>query len=173
MLKLVDSDSKISVEEFRVPASDSKGHTTRQYFSCTPDLSAQVDELFQSRKYPYRTKGDILRHALYRHMRLLSSMDPDLAEGWDLVEMGLELMRGQETEREIQSIFASLDKTVRTHAANGEVSEAIRWVTRVYSTFLKQSEGYIRDRALAQIKQRYGQYLVRRKPLDLRNIEEE
>ena len=58
MLKLVkDDESRPDPAEFRIPASDTKGHSARQWFRCIPAMARQIEQVIQARQFPYRTKG--------------------------------------------------------------------------------------------------------------------
>jgi len=58
-------------ESFRVGGSDAKGHNVRMFFRTQPGHGHQCDSIIQSKIFPYRRKGDLLRHALHRHLQWL------------------------------------------------------------------------------------------------------
>jgi len=61
---------------FQVPASDTKGHNTKLWFRLQPGHAQMIDRVVSSRKFPYRSQGDLLRHAILRHMHFLDALAP-------------------------------------------------------------------------------------------------
>ena len=111
--------------QFRIPASDTKGHTNRMYFRCQPGHSHQVSVMLDSKKFPYRTKGDLLRHALVRHLDWLGTQAPVpsiMAE----VDTILEIMRDEQFAQEFAIVFDKMGQRIATHLGGGSQGEALR-----------------------------------------------
>ena len=62
--------------DFQVSDTDAQGHGEHIQFKVPPGMMRQVDEIVTSRWFPYRTKSDLLRHALKAHLEMLVSIAP-------------------------------------------------------------------------------------------------
>jgi len=157
MLKVVKSEQEgvPSPDEFRVPASDTKGHSARQWFRCVPSMARQLEQTIQSRQFPYRTKGDILRHALHRHMKWLSSIEgvPSVSGQVDVI---LEIMRDEEMSNDFTLVFDKLAERISKHMEEGSNREAIRLLLIVNNHVNAMPEGFWKNKYQSEIRRKYG-----------------
>lgn len=160
MTKKQEHDEQIIYDtaEFRVPASDSKGHNVRQWFRCQPGHDRQVELVLRTKKFPYRTKGDILRHALVRHLRWIEEQAP-VPSVMKEVDSILEIMRDEEFAQDFEVTFEKLGERINSHMARGAHGEARRLLLLVNRHISAMPEGYWRDRYEQEIKARYGYIL--------------
>lgn len=142
-------------EDFIIPASDTKGHNTRQWFRCIPAMSGQVEQIVQSKKFPYRTKGDLLRHALHRHVKWLSSAEPTATVSGQVDAM-LEILKDDEKNNDFSLVLERLNKRISQHIDAGSQREATRLVLIMQSSISEMPEGFWRDKYEKELKKRYG-----------------
>jgi len=152
------SDNKPDSSEFIIPASDTKGHSARHWFRCIPAMARQVEQIIQSKNFPYRTKGDLLRHALHRHMTWLSSVEPMVTVSGQVGAM-LEVMRDEEMNNDFALVFEKMGERITQHLSTNSQREAARLVITVQSCINEMPDGFWKDRYQRQIKERYGSLL--------------
>ena len=170
-VKLVkDSSSEPDHAEFRIPASDTKGHSARQWFRCIPSMARQVEQITQAKQFPYRTKGYLLRHALHRHMRWLASLEP-LKTVSGQVDAILEIMRDEEINKDFSLVFARLEDRISSYMEDGDNREAARLVLIVQSHIKEMPSGFWKDKYQKKIKVQFGGLLKKATKLKLGNIE--
>ena len=99
------------VNEFRVHASDKKGHSARRWFRLQPGHDQMLSEIVASRKFPYRDAGDIVRHAVKRHLDWLETLEP-IPSVTKQVDIILDLMRQEEFQRDFQTVMDKLREQV-------------------------------------------------------------
>lgn len=175
MLKVVkpqEQDGRPSPEDFRISASDTKGHSARQWFRCIPAMSSELEKVIQSRQFPYRTKGDILRHALHRHIRWLSSIG-DLPSVSGQVDVILEIMRDEEMNNDFTLVFAKLEERIAKHIGEGSNREAMRLLLIVQNHINSMPEGFWKSRYQSEIKKKYSGMIKGSTKASLSNMGEE
>ena len=141
--------------EFRIPASDTKGHTARQWFRLIPTMSRQIDQTVQAKIFPYRTKGDLIRHAVHRHMEYLSDLEP-IVSTTGQVDAMLEIMRDEEMNNDFALVFTKMNERVNQHLSEGSRKEAARLVMIIQSHITKMPSGFWKDRYCKEMKKKFG-----------------
>jgi hypothetical protein len=144
--------------EFRIAASDTKGHSSRNWFRCVPAMGRIVDQIVQSKVFPYRTKGDLLRHGLSRHIRWLESIAPVRSVTAEVDTM-LEILRDEEFYSDFVNVFDKLGERVNSHMSGGSVGEARRLLLNIIRNIDNMPEGYWRDRYKLEVENKYGHIL--------------
>jgi len=151
-------ENKPEPAEFIIPASDPKGHSARHWFRCIPAMARQTEQIIQTKKFPYRTKGDLLRHALHRHVSWLSSIEPMVTISGQ-VDAILEIMRDEEMNNDFALVFDKMKERIAQHLAIGSRREAARLVLTIQNCIKEMPEGYWKDRYKNKIKRKYGDLL--------------
>lgn len=157
-LRLVKEGEGPSPDEFRIPASDVKGHSARLWFRAIPTMARQIEQVVQSRCFPYRTKGDLLRHALHRHMNWLAKFEgvTSIAGQVDVI---LEVMRDEETNNDFKLVFARMDERISQHVTGGAQAEAIRLILTVNNHISAMPDGFWKTKYKEELKNKYGKLL--------------
>lgn len=163
MLKVIEgTGDQPNSDEFIIPASDTKGHSARCWFRTVPSMLRQVQQILDSKAFPYRTKGDIFRHALHRHMRWLNSIEP-IPSVAGQVDAILEIMRDEEFHNDFALVFDKMGERISQHMANGSEAEARRLVLLVNTHIKGMPGGYWREKYQKELMARYG-HLLRNAP---------
>jgi len=155
----MDESGNYKEESFIIPASDAKGHSVRQGFRCTPGHDRQMNIILSSRRFPYKTKPDLLRHAMDRHLKWLLTLDSSLPSVMTQIGIITEILKDEEFHQEFRRIFDRMGDAVANYMSQGSNTEAQRIILQVIAQVKKMPEGYWRDRYLTEIKQRYGHLL--------------
>jgi len=167
-VRLIETDEMDPVE-FRIPASDTKGHNARQWFRCIPSMSRQVEQVVQSKQFPYRTKGDLLRHALHRHMSWLTTIAPVLTVSGQ-VDVVLEIMRDEEMNNDFSLVFDRLSERISQHLSEGSQEEAVRLVRIVQSHVEDMPDGFWKAKYKKRLADRYKDMLGNARKCNLNTI---
>ena len=155
-----DQDQELNPFEFRVAASDTKGHSARNWFRCVPALARVVDQFVQSKKFPYRTKGDLLRHALSRHIKWLETLAPVKSVTIE-VDALLDIMRDEEFASDFSSVFDKLGERVSSHMSGGSAGEARRLLLVTLKHIDNMPEGHWKKKYQMEGESKYGHILKR------------
>lgn len=174
MVKKVIEAPTMDPLQFRVPASDTKGHNARMYFRCQPGHSQQVEMLVQARQFPYRTKGDLLRHALAKHLHWLERIgDWKVPSVMAEVDAILEVVRDDEFSNDFQVVFEKLGERISFHLGSGSDGEARRLLLKVQKHVGAMPEGYWKDKYQDEIGKRWGHVLDNAPKASLRHMKED
>lgn len=141
--------------EFVVPASDSQGHSGRLTMRMAPGYLRELDLIMSARVFPYGSRGDIMRHALKRHLRFLRSMAPFPSVQAQVFAIE-EIVREEEFYQQFASIFDSLNSAVSRAISQGEAKRATSLVARVKSKINDMPEGPWRDKYQKELESRFG-----------------
>ena len=164
--------SKVGSDEFRNPASDTKGHHERQWFRCQPYIAGIVAQIVQSKIFPYRTKGDLLRHALHRQIDWLKTLSDDpIFSVTGQVDIMLGIMRDDEMAKDFSAVFTTLERRISEHVNNKEENEAIRLLLMIKKPIEDMPDGYWKERYQQHINDKYGKLLERSTKLKLGQLE--
>ena len=143
------------MEDYRIGASDTNGHSARHWFRTIPQMAMQVEQVVAGKKFPYRSKGDLLRHALHRHMSWLASQGAVLSISGQ-VDVIIELLRDEEMSSDFVMVFDKLSERISGHLSSGSKGEATRLIRMVQNHVGSMPEGYWRTRYQEQMKVKFG-----------------
>lgn len=160
----------MSDSEYVIPASDTQGHSARHYCRTIPQMARQVEQIVASRTFPYRTKGDLIRHAIHRHVRWLLGQKPVVTVSGQ-VDTILEIMRDEEMNADFVMVFDKLGQRISTYLSSGANGEAVRLVRMIQENIKAMPEGFWRDRYEKQIRERYGHLLKNQAKASLGEVE--
>jgi len=120
-------------------------------------MARLVEQTIQSKQYPYRTRGDLLRHALHRHMQWLGEMGdlPMLGQ----VNSMVDILRDEEFNDDFSRIFSKLDERIKCHVERGDRSEATRLILLMTNHIKQMPDGFWRNKYQREIQAKYGEFL--------------
>ncbi len=159
-------------EEYHIPASDTKGHSARQHFRCIPAMSRMVEQVVQAKKFPYRTKGDLLRHALHRHMNWLNKQEPMPSIGGQVAAI-LEIMRDEEMNNDFSLVFAKLDDRINHHLQAGDKNEAVRLILIIKGHIGSMPDGFWKRKYEGKLEDKYGKLVGKANKAKINEWEDE
>jgi len=153
-------------EEFIVPATDAHGHSSRQWFTCSPGHARETDVILAAKRFPYRTKGDLFRHALDRHLSWLHEQDGNIPSVRQQIEVVKEVVREAEFQEDFLQTFELMSPLVSRLISENRENEARGMVLRVRHHISQMPDTVHRDRYLMELKTRWG-YLLKTDRLKL------
>ncbi len=157
MLREVITGPKYDIEEFLVPASDAKGHSTPIGTRCTFGTIRKVQELLAVRKFPYKTTSDLLRHALHRHIEWLCELEPELKIDLSYLRIMKDVAATRQMHLEFLSAIRSVEATVDQLVREGMRSEARRTVQEILDALEGHpSAGVWKKKLIKEIKKSFG-----------------
>lgn len=122
--------------EFNQPPSDGKGHSTMLTARIPPYMAMEMEQIFASRKFPYRTESDMVRHAIVRHLRWLRSMQPIDSPYLPMLEMMMAVVRETDEQNRCRKMLDDAWAAIRSLAKEGHESKA----RGLIDTLLAQAE---------------------------------
>lgn len=146
---------KYDPADFIIPATDAKGHSERAQCRVMPAEDRALDVILASKKFPFRSKGDIMRWSIYQGIRRLERMEdvPSVTHQVDAIVL---VLRDEQFNHDFMATFEALGAVIQKHLANGAQGEARRLVTLVKDKIQKMPEGHWRDKYLGTLEERYG-----------------
>ena len=160
----------IDPREYIVPASDGKGHSDRVWLRIQSGHDRQMSMVLNSKFFPYRSKGDLIRHAIVRHLRWLEDQNP-VSSVTAQVDSILEMMREEEFNAEFKEVISRLEEQVSHYLASSQVGRAKSLVARVLSKVEMMPDSEWKDQYKKQITDKYSS-LVTGLPVNLMGTEE-
>ena len=143
---------------FRVPAKDAKGHDERVWIRVQPGHAQAMEAFVQSKKFPYRSIPDLIRHAILRHLHWLNSVGP-VKSVTGAVDAMLSILREDEFMSEFKQVLETLDARIYSHINQGEESQARRLVLEMLRHIKNMPAGFWRTKYLKNIEGKYGHLL--------------
>lgn len=150
-------DLQVNPDEFIVPAQDDKGHSAREWVRLQPALEADIDYILASKVFPYRTKSDLLRHAIYRHVKWLhrckEGMPKHLFVAFEAV---LEVLRNEELNQQNEHVFERLRSVMEGYLAHGDTGEAKRVLAIIRSKLQGVQDSAWKKRYTSKLERTYA-----------------
>ena len=134
-------------------------------------MARQVEQVIAGKKFPYRTKGDLLRHALHRHITWLATQDAVQSVAGQ-VDTIVELMKDEEMNADFLMVFDKLSERISGHLSSGANGEATRLIRMVQDHIKAMPDGYWRDRYQGQIEMKFGHLVKTQGKANLGEVKE-
>jgi hypothetical protein len=141
-----------------INARDKNGHYERQWVNVMPAHHAQIAIILASKKFPYRSAGDLLRHAIVRHLQYLDAMEefPSVTRQADLLNENLVF---EQLQHECLATIEGTARIVAQHMSTGEPHEAARFVRKQMAIIAKMPDGFWKSRYTSEMNRRFAQLL--------------
>lgn len=147
--------SKYDPSDFIVAPSDSKGVSYRLTFRVPPDLEKGIDAILASQRFPFTTRGDVLRWATLRAVKELEQME-GLASISKRVDILTSVLNNEASHSEFMAVFGHLEESVAKYMADQAPDQAVRIIAMAKYQFEGMPEGYWRERYLQELTKRFG-----------------
>ncbi len=154
-----DAKKSYNPKEFIVPPGDASGHSTRLQFRCSPAYGRRLDVIIHSRRFPYNTPSDILRHALHRHLDYLSQIEPKIPLDMPSLTIVNNLFTTQQEMLRFLESSKSLSKIVYDLLGSGAQAEARRIVSSTLCELERMEKSHWRDSYIEEVKKHFGHLL--------------
>jgi hypothetical protein len=154
---------KYDPSHFLVPAQDHKGHSVREWFRVSPTIDHEIDAVVTSKKFPFRTKGDLIRWGVYEAVKRLEKMEDIPNSMINVAEIIIEQSRHAEMWGKFRSSLDALEHAVKSYVDTGNEAEALKLLSRVRTEVLKIPEDVWREQYVGEMDKRFGHIWKRNK----------
>lgn len=153
-----DFNSKYDPADFIIQASDAKGHSERVWCRMQPGHDRQLDVILRSRKFPFRTKGDIIRWAVVRGLRILEQME-EVPSIMKQVDMMMDVLADEQIHHEHMVVFEKTRERVAAYIGSNSIGQARRLVSILKMRADGIPDDYWRGLYLERLEKEFG-YLL-------------
>jgi len=142
-------------DEFVVPATDARGNSERVNLRMSPMYLAAMQDILQSRLFPYRTIQDVIRDAVKRHLRYLSTLDTSITSLMGQIQAVDNIVCANIRQIEFMRSVEDMKKTVASLLKAGANEEAVSVLANVKHEVEKIKNKFFREHFLAAIQPLY------------------
>jgi hypothetical protein len=145
-------------EDFICSPADSRGVSYRVTCRVMPDIEKGLDQMVASGKFPFQTRGDVMRWCFREGLRALGKMDPvtSVTKRIDLVSS---ILAEETAHAEFMHIFDAIEENVNKYMADQAHEQAVRVIALAKHNFEQMPEGHWRERYLKELQKRFGQLM--------------
>jgi hypothetical protein len=141
--------------QFIVAPSDTRGVSYRLTFRVAPDLEKAVDQVLACNRFPFTTRGDVLRFCIREGLRVLEGLEP-ITSVTKRLDMLSTILGEENSHAEFLNIFQHLAVTVEKYLADQAEDQAKRILAIAKHQFEAMPEGHWRERYLKELGSRFG-----------------
>lgn len=152
---LVFQNRKYTEEDFVIPSQDTKGHSERFYFRVQPGHARELGIILASKKFPFRTQGDIGRLAVKLVIDLLKDMEP-MPSVSGQVQAIIQIVRDEEFHQEFMATYDQATKVINRYIGGGEMGQAHRVIMLLQEEIRKMPKGYWRNKYKKELVLKFG-----------------
>ncbi len=144
-----------------VPGTDTKGHSNRLQCRVMPAHFRALKAMYDSKLFPFRTIGDIVRWSIHRGLHELQEIKHNGKIASHLLQVAAihEVIAEEMAQAEFVTVFDAMAQAITKHIQDQAIGEARRVTAMVKWKIEQMPEGYWRDKYLAQLRARFG-YLL-------------
>lgn len=155
-------------DQFIVPARDTKGVSVREWVRVQPAVHHEIDAIIQSKKWPWRTRGDFMRWAIYDAVKRTLRLKEVPNSMVIVAEQIMQASRESELWHTFRTSINELERAVRNHIEGGNEQEALKLLSTARANVLKLEEAPWREQYLREFEQRFGHIWERNKGKQVR-----
>jgi hypothetical protein len=144
--------------EYIIPAQDAKGHNTRLYCRAPPAVGRMASDVLQSKKYPFRTMGDLVRWCIVTGTKRLAS-GKGIKSVTAQADAIIDILRDEVFQLDFLEVFNNLRSVVDSYLASKASGEARRVVAQMRAQIEAMPDGYWKTRYQDELLTRYGSLL--------------
>lgn len=148
---------------FTVPGQDHKGHSVRLWCRVQPSCDHEIEAIVQSHNWPFKTKGDFCRWAIWEGVKRIEKMAPVPGSMIVVAETILESCKASQHWLKFKSSVDATESTVRALIDSGNEEEALKLLSSLRTQVLKLEEASWREQWLNEWDKRFGHLWERAK----------
>lgn len=156
---IVEFPGDLDPAQFRVSGTDTKGHYDRVWVNLQPMHVQTLDILSKSGKFPYRNRGDIMRHALVRHIHWLERIHKPVNSVTGALDAMNALLRDAEFRQEFTEYLTKLNKQIEAFVDEGDVPAARKLLLETLRHVETMPEGYWKTKYQKSITEKHKRLL--------------
>lgn len=144
--------------DYIIPAQDAKGHHARLYCRTIPAVARMVADVHASRKYPFRTVGDLVRWCIVHGTKRLAA-----GAGINTVTAHADAMiavfQDEEFQLQFMEFFGYMQRITNTYVEASAAGEARRVAALARAQIEAMPDGYWKDKYREELLRRYSTLL--------------
>lgn len=152
----VDINKRRRATEFLVPGRDGNGVSARIWCNVVPAINRMMDGILTTGRFPFRSKGDIMRWCMKIGLDRLAFMTPEVGDLSTEVNAVINLLQRELHRQEFATIFHSMTLMVDAHSNAGELDEARDLVREIYGLLSQITNERWRGKYLTEINSKFG-----------------
>jgi len=164
-----ESQDQLNPDDFFVPASDGHGHSERIWTRIQPGHFRQLGIIANSGWFPYNDKGDVIRHAIDRHIEWLEGLAP-IPSVSSQVRAITSIIREEETNDEFADVFTLMAHRIGVYLSTGRPDMARSLASRIRSKIDDMPDGPWKDQYQEDFGKRFGYLLGSNEESNLMNL---
>lgn len=157
--EVVDLQAAREMRDMIIPASDNNNDKSTIFCNITPALNRQIDRLLTSNRYPFRSKGDLIRWCVKTGVDRLAASVPEVGDLNIQTNATIRLLQEREYSRVMAAIIQSMSMEVSLSTKEGDLVEARRVVLEIRDTLSKISDKRWRNRYMREIDAKFADLL--------------
>ena len=148
-----------SLDNFKVPTSDDKGHNVHMTFRCLPTWPGHMDQILHSQKFPYVSRGDFLKHAVLRHFEYLEQLEEIPGSILGQIQVMIDLLEDDARQQGFERVMEGLRERVHYHMNNGDLGQARRHILQAMRCVEEMPTGFWREKFQRTLRDSYRDIL--------------
>ena len=148
--------SSYDPSDFVVTPTDTKGVSYRFTFRGPPDFDTAIDQWISSGRFPFRTRGEVLRWCVRQGLRQLDQMEPGVVSVTQRVDILTRILNEESSHSDFLTVFKHLDESVQRYMSDQAPMQALRVIAMAKHQFEGMPEGHWRERYLGELDKRFG-----------------
>jgi hypothetical protein len=152
MISNTDEDKGL----WNIPGSDTKGHSVKKAFRITPQLEMQIEMVLNSKKFPYRTEAELLRHALVKLLKHLDKKESPKDSIMPQIMNIINTVRREEENREFSDVIGKVVNEVSALIAAGNGGRAKDLLEKVLENVDQIQDVYWKEKYKNEIVSKVG-----------------
>jgi len=146
-----------------VPGQDHKGHSVRLWCRVQPTVDHEIEAIVQSHNWPFKTKGDFCRWAIWEGVRRLEKMATVPGSMLVVAESIMESCKVSSQWLKFQSSVDATEITVKALIDSGNEVEALKLLSNLRNQVMRLEEASWRDQWMVQFDKRFSHVWERNK----------
>lgn len=155
--------SKYDPGQFRVPGTDHQGHSRRIFCRVMPAVDHQIDQIISSKNFPFSTRGDFMRWAIWESIKRLDTMEPVPNSFINVAEIMIESARNAQFWEKFKTSIEMTRQAVEMYIQTNNEQEALKMVSRCRAWAMKIEEDVWRNQYLKELDDKFGYLFERNK----------
>jgi hypothetical protein len=141
---------------YSIGASDEKGHNTQVGLRVPPGWMAHIETVIESRIFPLKNKGYLMRAALYFFFHYLETLEniPNTTLGQ--LDAMIKLLTHDGILRTVSKLMPLLEQTVNEYRLNDGDNIALTIILQILDLAKGIPDNYWRKRITEQVRTKYG-----------------
>ena len=145
--------------EFAVPSMDNDGESRKSIFRHSRLWDRMFSEIIASKKFPFKTKSDIIRYFCRRGFKWLAVQEPQVS-CWAQNELEIELLNRDSSHAKLAIMFDKLKEQVNNSILRGHQGDAVRLLQLSQETIQQMPDTQLRDSYMIRFNEEWGGVLL-------------